>query len=454
MKTTIKNSIKSLLYLFALLSWSGCDNDEARFSTPTIESITIHNGENISIPGSLEISAEVSDEVTPLSTLEIEVKNSAGILLSKTVRTKGNKASINKEIIDFPFLPNIKENEELELAFTLINVDGHQDVQTKKIRAIRPTLPDVLYILTEDENIALTKDPESGLYQSEKGSYQSQFAAHIATDDNLEEAAFIWGADSNNNSGKIVDQFGSKMEISFPTWLVDRIIFNPLTFAVTVEGQNVTLLINGKQMEGIGSYFYSKINFTKDAEFEITGIEETDKQYNRDFFAYNASTGKFTFLGETGTWDVYYSMKYKYFWVSRMSDVAPKCYWLIGHGFTNAATWHKGYESIGWDLDDPVQLAYCKSIGSNKYQTSVYLANTHEWGDFDIQICSNRTWEAAFGIFSDTSFTGDNTGIEYAGGKNADIVSSEGFIPGYYRLTIDVSEGLEKCKVHFERLSN
>ena len=443
-----------LLGLFALLSLGGCDKEEARFSTPVIESVTIHNGTSITIPGALEISAEVSDKVTPLSTLEIEVKNSSGTLLTKSVRTKGNKASVSKETIDFPFLPNIKEGEEIEIVCTLINVDGHEDVQTKKIRVVRPQLPDVLYMLTNDGNIELTKNLESGLYESEQGNYQAIFSAHIATSEDLEEAQYIWGAGKESNSGAIVDQFGSKLEISYPTWLVEKIIFDPCTFKVTVEGQNVTLLVNGKQLEGIGSYFYSKINFVNNAEFEITGIEGADKQYNRDFFAYNPATGKFTFLGETGTWDVYYSMKYKYFWVSRMSDVAPKCYWLIGHGFTSAPTWHKGYESIGWDLDDPVQLAYCKSIGGNKYQTSVYLANTHEWGDFDIQVFSNRTWDAAVGIFSDTSFTGDATGIKYAGGLNADIVSTTGFVPGYFRLTIDVSEGVEKCKVHFERLPN
>ena len=135
-----------------------------------------------------------------------------------------------------------------------------------------------------------------------------------------------------------------------------------------------------------------------------------------------------------------------------MTDVAPVTYWIIGHGFTSSPTWNSAFNSIGWDLNDVKQLAYMRLLEPNKYQATVYLSDQHDWGGFDIQIFSNRTWDAQFAVFSNDLFTGDSSGVSVAGGSMADLVGGEGFIPGYYRITLDVSDGLNKSKVDFKRL--
>ncbi len=68
----------------------------------------------------------------------------------------------------------------------------------------------------------------------------------------------------------------------------------------------------------------------------MSGFEDVEHAYNRDFFSYNPDNGKFTFLRKSGTWEIYYSSKYNYIWVARMGDTAPTCFWLVGHGFTCA----------------------------------------------------------------------------------------------------------------------
>ena len=75
-----------------------------------------------------------------------------------------------------------------------------------------------------------------------------------------------------------------------------------------------------------------------------------------------------------------------------MSDTAPTCFWLVGHGFTCAPVWNEAYNSGGWNLEDISQLGYIVPIGEQKYQTTVYLSNTHEWESFEIEIYSDLQW--------------------------------------------------------------
>lgn len=451
----MKNNPVIYILLFVMPGVISCKDDDYRESTPVIKDINITSGDAIQMPDSIIFDASVEDLVTPLSTLEVDILVNGKPVAHKSIRTKGNTRQLEGEKIGLPFLPDIPAGMATVL-FTLINIDGFEAIVEKEIAIERPALPDKLYLTVDDDVVVLTQDTENPmLYSSEEGEYASVFSGLVSTSDDLESADYIWGQGKEENKAAIGNRFSSPVQLSFPTWLVSRLTFNVLTFSFSVAGTEVNVSVNGTDLQGIGSYFYSKVNFVKGEEFAIEGIDAARIKtvYNRDFFDYDEASGKLLFTGETGTWDVYYSLEYNYFWVSRMADVAPATYWIVGHGFSCAPTWHSDFNSIGWELDDVKQLAYMKPLGSNKYQATIYMNDTHDWGNFDIQIYSNRTWEAQFGVFTSSSFTGDNTGISPAGGANADIVNSSGFIPGYYRLTLDVSGGLNKAMVHFERLN-
>ena len=172
----------------------------------------------------------------------------------------------------------------------------------------------------------------------------------------------------------------------------------------------------------------------------MSGFEDVEHAYNRDFFSYNPDNGKFTFLRKSGTWEIYYSSKFNYIWVARMSDTAPTCFWLVGHGFTCAPVWNEAYNSGGWNLEDISQLGYIVPIGEQKYQTTVYLSNTHEWESFEIEIYSDLQWNKDKGMeLQAGSLSGDTDGIEISASNG--ITSGDGFVPGYYRLTFDTSQG-------------
>lgn len=452
----MKNNYIICVLLLILLSISSCEKENNQVSTPVIKSVNITSSEIVQIPDSITFSASVEDLITPLSTLEVDILVNGESVVHKSIRTKGNTCELPEVKIGLPFLPNISEGKAT-LLFTLINIDGLETTAEKEITIERPVLPDELYLKVDESVIILTKDADNPmLYKSEEGEYNSVFSGLVSTSEDLENAEYIWGQGKEANNTLIGNQFSTPANISFPTWLVSRLTFNVLTFAFGVEGTEVNININGTDLQGIGSYFYSKVNFVKGGEFAITGIDaaKIKSAYNRDFFSYDEASGKLVFTGETGTWDVYYSLKYNYFWVSKMADVAPATYWIVGHGFSCTPQWYSDFSSIGWDLADVKQLAYMKPLGSNKYQATIYLTDQHDWGSFDIQIYSNRTWDAQYGVYtSSSSFTGDSAGIEPAGDVSGDIVGGSGFVAGYYRLTLDVSNGLSNTLVDFKKLN-
>lgn len=451
----MKNNHIIYILLLVILGVTSCKDDDYRESKPVIKDVNITSSNTVQIPDSITFNASVEDLVTPLSTLEVDILVNGESVAHKSIRTKGNTSELSGEKIGLPFLPNIPAGKATVL-FTLINIDGFETTAEKEITIERPVFPDELYLTVDGNVIVLTKDAENPiLYKSDEGEYASVFSGLVSTSEDLENADYIWGQGKEENNALIGNQFSSPVNISFPTWLVSRLTFNVLTFSFSVEGTEVNVSVNGTDLQGIGSYFYSKVNFVKGGEFTIEGIDAAHIKAacNRDFFDYDENSAKLIFTGETGTWDVYYSLKYNYFWVSKMTDVAPATYWIIGHGFSCAPMWYSDFNSIGWDLEDVKQLAYMKPLGSNKYQATIYLSDQHDWGAFDIQIYSNRTWEAQYAVFTPSSFTGDSVGILPAGDVNADIVGSDGFVPGYYRLTLDVSGGLNNALVNFKKLN-
>jgi len=454
------NMKKYSLLLFGILlagALTSCSNEEGIpvITIPQIESAEITTGENITLGDSLYFSAVVNDDETPLSTLEVELTNGEVTLAQKSIRTKGNRVSLNNVSIFVPFAPGIMTGDELTLHLTLINVDGGETKVEKTIRAERPALPAVLYMVLSDNTVIELHagDENPQLYESAEGVYKSAFSAKIASGENPLEADFVWNGGAENNTAVIGDPFGADVRFSYTNWLVQKIRFNALTFTLDMDGLNMIINVNSVQLLAAGDYLHAEVEFTKNQTFTIEGVVNPESSYNRDFFAYDPDNGSFTFTGESGKWDVFYSLSYDYFWVNRMNDTAPDAYWVIGAGHSSAPRWYPDFNEMGWDLEDVKQLAYMKKIGTGLYQASLYLSDQVPWG-FDIQIYSNRTWSAEFAVFANDRFTGDKEGMRAAGGSMADIVMDEGFVPGYYRLTMDITGGLGNTKLHFERITS
>lgn len=446
-----------LLGIFLAAIFTSCSNDDEVpvITIPSIESAVIASGESITLGDSLFFSAVVNDAQTPLSTLEVALTSGDVTLAQKSIRTKGNRVTLDNASLFVPFAPGIQTNDALTLHLTLINVDGGETKMEKTLTAVRPELPATLFMVLGDESVIELHATEENplVYESAESVYKSAFSAKIATATDLLNADYVWNGGAENNSALIGGPFGSDVRFSFTNWLVKKIRFNALTFTLDMEGVNMLIKVNGVQLVAAGEYMHAQVDFTENQTFTIEGVQNPEASYNRDFFTYDAASGNYTFTGKSGKWDIFYSLSYDYFWVNRMGDTAPDTYWIIGAGHSSSPRWYDDFNDIGWDLDDVKQVAYMKKLNAGIYQASVYLSDQVPWG-FDIQVYSNRTWSAEFAVFANDRFTGDSEGMRAAGGSMADIVMNDGFVPGYYRLTLDITAGLDNAKMDFERLTS
>jgi hypothetical protein len=280
----------------------------------------------------------------------------------------------------------------------------------------------------------------------------SESSLTLKPEETVTLTASLLPANNNEVNPVILWESSDPAVVTVLTGVVEAIDYGSATITVSLEGNpsikteipvvvspGMTVVDVSTFVEsGIPNILYSQVSFTKDEEFLITGIEASEiaAAYNRDFFNYDAGT--LTFTGETGVWDVFYSSRYHYFWVAKMNDNFPAAFWLIGNGFTCAPQWHSDFNDGGvfyGYAGDIRQLAYMKPLGDNQYQATIYIALSHSWGDVEIQLIPERTETARLAF---PTLTGNNTGLSamlwgiYTDGNKS-------FIPGYFRVTLDVS---------------
>lgn len=457
------NNLLLWLLGLAVCGLASCGEDEGRvrypYSCPEMSGLAFSVSDKISAADSLYFSVRVHDPETPLSTLEVKLMEGDSLISSQSIRTKGTDVSITDKGIYIPFDAGLEENQEAKVVLTAINVEGSETSQAFDFHIVRPQIPSVIYLHYNNEVLKMTQSTESptmyltDVSDSEEG-YPMELTGKISVTESLDESRLIWGAAEESNEAVLVDGASSPgFTFDYRDWFIEQITFDVMTFKLGVVGFQKNLSIKETELVASGGYFRARIPFTQGEEFEMSGFEDVEHAYNRDFFSYDSDTGKFTFLRESGTWEIYYSSTFNYIWVARMSDTAPSCFWLVGHGFTCAPVWNDAYNSGGWDTENISQLGYIVPVGDQKYQTTVYLSNTHEWSSFEVEIYSDLDWGKDQGMLLQSgSLSGDTDGIEIS--QSNGITSGEGFVPGYYRLTFDVSPGVGKEKLHLERLAD
>lgn len=433
---------KLFLAILLVAGLISCTKEEKKSSESTLSLSDVVVTESVTVPGTLSVAAKVSDDNVALSTLEISVALEDGTSLAqKSVRTSGHEVSVS-ETLDIPFTANMADGAGLVTNLKAINVDGESVSSTATSSIVRPAIPETIYMKVGDVTYAMSKTSDY-LYQTEEGSYEGVITASFATSEDFSQASLIWGKSSSLNHAEICSFSDvSGVEVSYPSYIVSGYTFNTLTFEVGVVGQELHVSVNGTELLSTsGGLLYAKVAFTKDAAVTISGIDDVENAYNRDFFIPDGNGG-YTFARESGEYDVYYSPKYNYIYVAKMSAVAPECLWIVGHGFTSAPVWHDDFSSGGWGVDYIYQVGYCVKVGEDLYQCSLYLSNQHEWGSFEFEVYSDLNLSKENG-FCGKSLTGFTKGVALSGAADGKpgLTSDSGFQPGYYVITFNNATG-------------
>ena len=426
------------LVLIATAGSASCEKEENRRSTPVIETVEIDK-EQVTLTDSIRFSVRVKDEITPLSTLEVAVVINNREVNRRSIRTKGNAASVENQYIVVPFTAGVATGDAIEIRFTSVNADGYETQQVKTVKANRPELPKILYFISTETAVIELKATEdkSYTYASNDIKVMGTLTGKLTDNPDLDNARFIWNGGIFENEAAVGDKTGKNITVSFPYQIIQRLYFDVFDF---IFGADMTPLrtVRLSDVKNDEGFYYAAVDFTQGEVFAFENMTAPSELYNRDFFEYQ--NGVFTFLRASGTWELYYSDVLKYLWVTRMKDVAPDCYWIRGHGFTCSTIWNDYYSSGGWDTTVE-RLGYAVKIADNKYQVSMYINNRHEWDPkFEFEIYTNLNYGKGQGIIlTAASLTGQKTGFKISNSDGLTI--DTGFVPGYYRFTFDTSQG-------------
>ncbi|EGJ72018.1 hypothetical protein Bcop_1830 [Bacteroides coprosuis DSM 18011] len=448
----------NILVTCLVLFFTSCENKFERVvystSQPKITNLEVSVEGLLTVPDSVFITATVVDKNTPLSTLDITLKTASQELFQKSIRTKGYEAEIKNFAFYIPFQPNLNDNEPAILTIQAINIEGTTHKEVRELKLQRPKLSKQLYLHIENEVYTLEQSTTNPYeYISAEDNYPQTFKGKISTHESLEESNLIWGEGEDTNTTSVINNSQGNFNFNFEEWQIQNITFNTLSFELGIIGTQQYIAINGTQLEAKQGLFEAGIKFEQGKEFTIEGIENIKEAYNRDFFEYNEATGKFKFLRESGTWEVYYSSKYNYIWVINSDHVAPQAFWIIGHGFTCSPVWNDDYFLGGWDSEDITRMAYVVKIAPKKYQTTMYITNQHEWDSFEFEIYSNKESGKEKGILlKEGSITSDTEGFTISNSNG--LTNADNFTPGYYQLTFDTTLGVGNETVHIKRILN
>jgi hypothetical protein len=430
-------NIKILVILcMVALGFNACkDDDEAeRKSTPVIEQSSL-SPETITYGDSVTLSAVVSDAVTPLSTLEVQMILNDELLSSASIRTKGNNATVNKKF-KVPFTAGVVDGAALESNLTLINVDGYEAKITHSNVIVKRPVFEKLYLVLEDGTIkemspTADKDIFEVAYSSTASSFKVKIAQKVANG-GIDYSGFVWA--NGDNALALGNELSSFYELSDPLIkLTEKFIFNAKTFGMSIEGSaDAPIQINGVTLTPKDNKLTGSVAFTKDQTVTVSGIANPATTLNPDFFEVNGSTVKF--VGPSGTYDLIYYATVPYLYVEQPTAVYPDALWICGVGM--GRPFEPYVKTTSWNWNNPVDYVFCRKVSDGVFQSTVYLKHEtgKEWTDeVSYKYFGKKGWEGELDAHNFTLPTGFIAKNDKNWGGTADLV------PGVYKLTIDMN---------------
>lgn len=423
---------------------TACDDDDSkRMSVPVMSNVTVTPQSGLTYGDSISVTASVADEITPLSTLEVQVIVADVEVYRQSIRTKGN-ASDTLTKFKLPFAANAENNGEVTIKLESINVDGYSVSQTETLHAARPALGATLYVITENDTIALEQDASNeNLYLSTEGSYPNEIVGKIATSEDLATADWVW-VSSLEKKIVVGSEDGTDITLSDPSFDVKQISFNAMTFELEFIG---TILPNVKFNSTMlliadDGRFHGEVEFTKGETVTVEGIASIASAYNPDFFDYE--DGVLTFKAPSGKYQVvYWGGTVNYMWLRKDGAVYPEALWLTGHGI-GLPTFINDVTNIYWAWDDWSSTSrqnyiYCPQIGEGKYQATMYVMNTAGdswWLQCEFKLFRDKSWDHGFSS-EEWGYISSN----FKSSSSGNFVYTDDLTEGLYRVTIDMNGG-------------
>lgn len=457
----MKNIIKITLLGLVAIVFASCQQEvlmvEYPASTPKIDSAKVTET-LITYGDSIHVKVVVSDDVAPLSTLLLSVVVNNDVVISETIRTKGNSASI-KRAYRVPFVPNRPNDADVKVYLTETNVSGiTTDLIVSTTKAKRPVINE-LYLVPDfgqGTSVKLTLvNADSLIYKVTGLGLKTSFSYKLATKldkfKRIDWTGLVFGKVGTGIG--LINSTGESVTVSDGTLVgISIFSFNALSFTTKVGGKllepvktlDITAdlpaspetLITNKDFRGGNIYFGENVEVT------FTGITGSlANSISPDYFQVTGTTTA-KFLGKTGLYKAYYLTTANYLYIEPQPDALyPEVLWICGTGFGRPSTPYM--TTASWNWNSPLDYYPCRLMSPGVYQVTMYCKNTPStdtniYGGLDFKFFHKRGWWNDHETWVDTyTLTPPFLGPPAVGG-NVKVLSAS-VVDGVYRFTLDTN---------------
>ena len=453
----MKNSLKLLVLAMITLFLTSCEKDYKLVTYP--ESYPVFDVAQVSEPtitygDSITLSVTVSDEGTPLSTLEVQVVVNNEVIASESIRTKGNLATINRRY-GVPFVANRPEGASVKVYLSAINVDGYTtDMILSTTTAQRPAIGGIWFVPTVGTTYQLTLMDSVNLIYNVIGmnfgnSVTYRLATKIDKFKKVDWSGLVFGKVGDGIG--LIDQTGDPITSTDETLVgISELTFDALKFTVTPGGRLLepvtTLDINADlapMVMASKDFLGGNVYFGEGIEVTFTGLTDLQKSLPPDYFEITGANTAI-FLGKTAIYKGYYYVEGEYLYVEPQPDVIyPEAMWICGTGFGRPSPPYETTSS--WNWNTPFDYAPVRLVSDGIYQVTIYGLNTDDdangFGSLDFKFFFKRGWwDAAHEIdaaqFTVTAPFFGRTDTGNTGNVNAGSESLE----GVFRITLNEND--------------
>lgn len=441
---------------------NSCQETEFRTHySDSVPLLTASVAENSILYGdSITLTANVSD-TNPLSTLDVKIAVSNKLIISETIRTKGNSANITKKY-HIPFGAGMPDNEKVKVYLTATNVEGFKAEQViDNTIGYRPSMQNLYLIPSTITSGLPTKeliltDSENFIYSVSGVDYPNSFSCYIASKKTpfgrVDWSGIVFGI--VNSQIDIIQQGGDPISVEDESLVnISSCTFDAINFKLDVNGKplepitlldvNVDLIPSPTSLLGTAASQFrgATIYFGKDVEVTFAGIKNITNGLAPDYFEITGmNTAKF--LGETGMYKAYYHTTGDYLYIEPMPTVAyPDAMWICGTGIGRPSQPYATTSS--WNWNTPLDYVPCRKISNGVFQATVYLENEDNlegtgFGTCNFKFFHFRGWdhgeESSVEYSVDPPFKNSTEAGNVGNWRGSDIA-----FKGVYRITLDMN---------------
>lgn len=453
----MKNMRKILLIALAVLLINSCKKDQTLVtypkSFPVFEQAQV--AETAIVYGdSITLNVNLSDKVTPLSTLEVQVVVYNKVLSTESIRTKGNNATVSKKYA-VPFGAYRPDNAFVKVYLSSINVDGWTtDTIISTTRAKRPEIEGIWLVPTKGKTYKLDLiDSANLLYYASGMDFEDTVRYLLATKidkfKKIDWSGLVFGKVDDGIG--LVTQIGDILTSGDATIVgISEFTFDALKFEVKVGGKLLEpiialdvnndlppIVMDGKNFLGGNVYLGEGVEIT------FTGLTNLQNSIAPDYFEITG-TNTAKFRGKTGMYKAYFYSPGSYLYIEPQPNaIYPNVLWMDGTGFGRPSTPY--VTTASWNWNSPLDYAPCRQISSGVYQVTVYGKNTDNgsgWGTFDFKFFHQRGWFNAKGVNEEinaTTYTIISSAPFVSRASDGNVNGTTTPFEGVFRITVDVN---------------